>query len=206
MKTLDNFYKDSSAVFNRATSCAECRRISSAQFRADNRDYFKKYLQQNRESIQKVRKQWTKANYMKASEYAARTKEKLRGAMDRLLPEDTEYKQQIDEAPHTCPITGSVEVELDHVLPISRGNWGNNRGNLMYLHKPLNTSKSNRNVFKWLEQIEQPTLDYLLPDGVEMTVQEFRVKYLEVLQQKAAEKEMTLEQYKEEYYRDYEEE
>lgn len=206
MKTLDNFYKDTSGLLNRATTCAECRRVHSKQFRQKNTDYYKNYLRDNREALQQYKAQWNRDNYLKSLEYSRKQQERLRQAVSRLYPDDKAYQSFISEQQHVCPVTGSTDVELDHVMPISRGNWGNTRGNLMYLHKPLNTSKSNKNVFNWLNEMEQQTLDYLLPKGKQMTVEEFRQKYLEVLQKKAAEKEMTLEQYEQQYNEDYFEE
>ena len=135
--------------------------------------------------------------------YSARTLAKRREALANSLPEDKQYKSEIEQQ-SVCAITGiTVNLELDHVMPLAAGNWGNSKGNLMKLYQPLNSSKNDSNIFQWMEQMEQERLNYLLPEGLEMTVEQFKQKVLEALTVKADELGLTLEQYKQKYNEEY---
>lgn len=203
MQTLDSYYKDR-AVLGRATACAECRRKSSKQYRQQHKEYFRNYMIQNRLQLLEYRRSWYKQNHQKVAEYAARQKKRTEEISKNLLPDDKEYMQLIDEQEHCCQITGATDdIQLDHILPLVKGNWGNTKGNLMYLSAPLNRSKNSSNVFDWLEQMDQERLDYLLPEDCKMTVEQFRQKYLEVLERKAAEKGLSLTEYREGYGKEY---
>lgn len=206
MQTLDSYYKDR-AVLGRATSCAECRRKSSKQYRQSHKEYFRNYMVQNRLQLLDYRRQWYKQNQQKIAEYAARQKRRAEEISKKLLPDDKKYMQKIEDQEHYCQITGVAEdVQLDHILPLVKGSWGNTEGNLMYLYAPLNKSKNSNNVFDWLEQMDQERLDYLLPDDCKMTVEQFQQKYLSVLERKAAEKGLSLAHYKEWYTKEYQSE
>lgn len=113
------------------------------------------------------------------------------------------YIEQIHQV-KKCVITGvTEELALDHVMPIAVGYWGNSKGNLMWLYSRLNTSKGSANVFQWMEEMEQERLDYLLPESVTMTIEEFKEKLLLALTAKAEELDLSLEQYKQKYNEEY---
>ncbi len=186
-------------MFSRTTSCASCRKVFNKSYRAANKEYFRNYQLEHREQLLIYRRKWIKENKLKVQVYAANNAIKRQKSLDNCLPDEPEYIAVIEANP-CCVITGStVDVELDHILPVTAGNWGNTRGNLMWLYKPLNTSKNSTNVFTWIEQMDQKRLNYLLPESFEITVIEFRKKILHLLNEKAAEKGQSFEQYKEEY-------
>lgn len=158
---------------------------------------------ENRQQIAILVKDWSSRNADKIAIYSARTLAKRQQALSECLPENKQYMKEVEQIKH-CEITGvTVTVETDHIMPISKGRWGNTEGNLLRLYQPLNSSKGNANVFDWIDQMEQERLNYLLPKGIEMTTEQFRQKVLNVLAVKAEEKGLTLEQYKQEYIEEY---
>lgn len=185
------------------SSCANCRKETNRKFREENKDYFRNYQLENREQITRMVKEWNQNNTDKLQMYSVKALAKRREALAKSLPEDKQYMKEIDQQEYCC-ITGvSSNLEVDHVMPLSKGYWGNSRGNLMKLYQPLNSSKHDSNVFNWIEQMEQERLNYLLPEGIEMTVDQFRHKVIEVLRLKAEEKGLTFEQFKQKYEQEY---
>lgn len=201
MQTLDSYYNDKTGILGRATACAECRRVSSKQFRADNSDYYRKYQLAHREHLVAYQKQWALDNADRSQSYTARSQAKRQLALANCLPDNTDYLQQVT-ATNYCEITGvTTELELDHIMPITKGNWGNTEGNLMKLSQSLNSSKGNKNVFSWIAEMEQERLEYLIDES--WTVEQFGHKFEQVLTVKAAEKGLSFTEYKEQYEEEY---
>ena len=203
MYTLDDFYTDRNALFNKTTSCKYCRSERDKQFRQDNPSYYRRYFIDNRDKLLASVRQWARNNTDKVHLYAARHAERRKEALMRCYPDDKEYMKLINSEPK-CVITGTTDgISLDHILPVTRGRWGNNRGNLMWLSELLNISKGSKNVFEWMDSMEQEILDALLPEGHQMPVEEFRLRLTVALSQKAAEMDLSLAEYEELYHSDY---
>lgn len=209
MYTLDEYYKDKYNLFNRTFTCKHCRAEVGRKFRQDNPKYYRRYLIENREKEAIRSRRWYDNNPVKAAVYYSRKAEKRQLALQNSFPDDKEYMKAIN-SDKTCVLTGvTADVALDHVLPVAVGNWGNTKGNLMWLYSSLNISKGSRNVFDWVADMEQERLDYLLPESVTMTTAEFKEKVTAALTVKAEELGLTFEQYKqlynEAYYREEQE-
>lgn len=114
---------------------------------------------------------------------------------------DTQYLTRFLAQKSICPITGYSPAHVEHIMPVSKGDWGNTSKNLMYLHPKLNISKNDKNVFDWLDSITEDKLFYLT--GEKWSVGVFKQKYLEVLSIIAKEQGLNLQEYKEAYYKDY---
>lgn len=199
--TLDEFHTDNSKIFHKTTMCKHCKAQRDIQFRQNNPDYYRRYLIENRETLMAQARQWVKANPERQHRNTVRTARKRREILKHCLPNDPQYMAEITSE-SACVITGNtVNTELDHVMPLMCGNWGNSKGNLLWLTKSLNTSKGTKNVFEWADSLEQETLDYLLGYHMELTVFKFRL--MKALAVKAGELGLTLEQYQQKYYREY---
>lgn len=203
MYTLNEFYKDKYNLFNRTFTCKYCRAKVGKKFREQNPRYYRRYLLENREKALEESRKWYRNNPDRAALYYSRHAEKRQQSLEQSLPEDKQYIEQIHQV-KKCVITGvTEELALDHVMPIAVGYWGNSKGNLMWLYSRLNTSKGSANVFQWMEEMEQERLDYLLPESVTMTIEEFKEKLLLALTAKAEELDLSLEQYKQKYNEEY---
>lgn len=197
--TMNEFPRDKYAVGGRASSCKTCRREKDKKYRKKHPTYYRRYYRKNKEHISQTRKAWLMAHPEKLSISQARR----HMLMAKCVPPDSEYIKEVSRD-QRCVVSGAtVGVALDHIMPVSRGNWGSNRGNLMYLTKSLNVSKGMNNVFDWIEGMEQFRLDYLLPKGIEMPLEEFKARMYSTLTDKAAELGLTLEQYRHKYNSDY---
>jgi hypothetical protein len=51
-----------------------------------------------------------------------------------------------------CALTGSSEIDWDHVIPLATGFGGTTYGNMLPLRCDLNKSKSDANIFEWFER------------------------------------------------------
>ena len=203
MYTLDEFYKDKYNLFNRTFTCKHCRAEVGRRFRQDNPKYYRRYLIENRERTLADSRRWYRNNPVKAAVYYSRKAERRQLALQNSLPDDKEYLTAFN-SDKTCVLTGvSVDTALDHVMPVAVGTWGNTKGNLMWLYSRLNNSKGSANVFEWAADMEQERLDYLLPESVTMTTEEFRGKVAAALTVKAEELGLTFEQFKQKYNEEY---
>jgi len=60
-----------------------------------------------------------------------------------------------------CALTGSaVDVTLDHFIPLEWGHGGEYVGNVYYLARRLNATKSNMNPFRWIHKakLREPSI------------------------------------------------
>ncbi len=82
-----------------------------------------------------------------------------------------------------CALTGAIDVDIDHVIPIATGHVGTIPGNIIPLAKTLNRSKKDRNIFEWFEanrqrfELSRERFDRLiewLASANAMTVDEYR--------------------------------
>lgn len=201
--TLDYFYTDRYKLFNKTSTCKGCRTMRNKEFRENNPEYYRQYWMHSKDRLTQNNREWREANPDKLAITVVRNHKKRRQAMQRCLPDDPEYLKEMAEVTE-CIITGeTVNTELDHVMPISVGTWGNNKGNLIRLSKQFNLSKGNKNVFYWIDSMEQIRLDYLLPEGTTMAVHKFQQVMYHELTLKAAEIGLSLEEYREKYNEDY---
>lgn len=201
--TMNDFYNDRYALFGKTSSCKHCRAVRWEQFKEENPQYYRRYWLSSREKLMQANKDWIAANPEKHSRHVVRNQQKRKEALARCYPDDVDYLKRVQEQ-KVCVVTGLTEgIELDHVLPIKQGRWGNTIGNLMWLSEQLNISKGSKNVFEWSESMEQERLDYLLPEGMQMTVEEFQHKMTLALTVKAEELGLSLDQYKQKYNEEY---
>lgn len=188
MLTLNSFYKDKASFAEKTTSCKSCRARRGRQFRIENPNYHREY---------------TKQHAAQFAVYHKRRELKRQRCMELCFPDDQQYLIEVIRQKQ-CAITGLTEnLTVDHIMPVTQGRWGNTAGNLMPLYAPLNQSKGNKNVFEWAEQITQGNLDILLPESMNWSVEYFREQLMNALTDKAAEKGLTLKQYRSEYYKEY---
>ena len=67
--------------------------------------------------------------------------------------DDRETMQQCKKSA-ACALTGATnDVTLDHFIPLEWGHGGEYVGNLFFVAKRLNESKSNMNPFRWIKKL-----------------------------------------------------
>jgi len=104
------------------------------------KEYFKKYLENNREKINKLSSDWAKRNRPYRNYL-----QQLRRAAGELTYQ--EWKSIIDSNPK-CNYCGSVNnLQVDHIHPISKGGK-TELNNLQVLCRSCNSSKGNR-IYNW---------------------------------------------------------
>jgi hypothetical protein len=80
---------------------------------------------------------------------------KKRNDILKYLP-STLTKIQLSEMKQdaVCALTGSSDdVSVDHFIPLEWGHGGEYSGNIYFIKRKLNASKSNINPFKWINKI-----------------------------------------------------
>lgn len=199
--TLNDFYKDKYDLYGKTATCKHCRTVSWENFKAENPDYYRQYWLTERDKLKSQVEHWRSKNPERVMRQSAKSVYRRQQALSNCNKPDPEYVNSIKQH-KVCDVTGdTVQVEMDHILPVTKGRWGSNKGNLMQLSRPLNISKGNKNVFEWVDSMEQERLDYLVKG--KMTVEQFQSKMYQALTVKAAEMGLTLEQYKQEYNEEY---
>ena len=109
-----------------------------------------------------------------------RRRDKQYGVVSRVTDED--IKKVLGNFDYKCPLTGSEDFHIDHVIPVSLGIVGGEYGNIIPLKEDLNLVKGNSNIFEWFADnrerfgLSQRKFDELieyLADINEMTIEEY---------------------------------
>jgi 5-methylcytosine-specific restriction endonuclease McrA len=110
---------------------------------------------------------------------------KSRSEISKLLP-STLSRREITKLREyaVCPLTGETEdLTMDHFIPLNWGHGGLYRGNIFFVSRKLNSSKSKENPFRWIrwltryEEINKKGWDALvieLAKENELTKKEFK--------------------------------
>lgn len=128
--------------------------VKSKEYRVKNSDKIKKrnrlYYRKNKEQIKVKIIEWRKNNphFKKVSEHN-------RMARKRSLPNTfstEEYEYMMNFFDGKCALTGSEDIQIDHVIPLKIGHAGTVFGNMIPLNSPLNSSKQDKNIFEWFKE------------------------------------------------------
>jgi hypothetical protein len=138
-KPLTGYSKSKNNLGGYYSLCKDCRR----DYRLDRKgaivEYQRKYKAENREKLN--------IHTIK------------RRTLKRSLPFDftNEEKDVIfNEFNRKCALTDQMgDIQWDHVIPLATGHGGTTFGNMIPLHKDLNESKKDKNVFEWFEANRQ---------------------------------------------------
>lgn len=83
--------------------------------------------------------------------------DKIRNEISKYLP-STLSQKEIDELRQNavCPLSGDTEdLTMDHFIPVNWGHGGVYLGNIYFICRRLNGSKSNQNPFRWFRRISR---------------------------------------------------
>ncbi|MEW4281722.1 HNH endonuclease [Priestia megaterium] len=153
-------------------------------------------IEQRKEALSEQRKEVSKDKRRKTVKMG----QHRRNARERSLPNDLSNEQQDAIMTHfnnACALTGeTIDLHLDHVIPLAAGHGGTTYGNMIPLRGDLNCSKNDSNLFEWFKsnrrrfELSQERFDALvqyLADVNEMTVEEYTKYYYECFEDKAKE-------------------
>lgn len=107
-----------------------------------------------------------------------------------------------------CAITKtSNDLDIEHLMPVSSCidyPFGNSETNCYYLHKSLNRSKSNKNVFEWIEDMTQLHLNNLLsPYEIFIELETFKQRMYMKIAELSESIGISFDEYKELYQSNY---
>lgn len=184
-KSLDNYGKDKTRSFGIKARCKPCESASSSAYKARNRRSVREYNQvhyaENKELYMELQRKRRRANPQKESIYKHNRRARIKA-----LPNDvtaSDVSAILTRFNGRCALSDSVDVALDHFIPISSGFGGTTIKNLIPLDKSLNASKSDNNPFEWFEENkERLNLDetrfmsavYYLAEMNDMSCDEFK--------------------------------
>lgn len=119
-----------------------------------NKEIQRRYNENNPDKVRESKRKWRQANPEAVRIQAANRRARLRELPDRFSPEDAELLLRMYGG---CIITGKKEdIHWDHFIPIATGRGGTVIGNMVPLHKSINSRKSDKNPIDFF-------LDYGVP-------------------------------------------
>jgi len=87
-KEFEKFNKDKSKKDGLYSSCKKCKKLSNAEYRKNNKDNRKRYVEENKEKIKRYMKEYRKNNKEKIRQYGKRYVEENR---DKIIKRTKEY-------------------------------------------------------------------------------------------------------------------
>lgn len=171
------------------------------------RQYYSTYYRDNRERILGHKQKWREDNrdyqnqlvreWEKRNPERVALKHQRRRARKEALPDDLTHEQMTSTLEYFeggCALTGEkVNIDWDHVIPISLGVGGTIESNMIPLRSDLNKRKSNLNLFEWfdkskeslnLSQAKFNKLVEFLASKNGMSIDEYRSFYFEQFKNK----------------------
>jgi hypothetical protein len=127
-------------------------------WRESNKEHIKryaiKYVEDNKDKVRANSRRWYLENKNKVNLYGQLRRTRVRELRSDLTPTQEEEIMKVFN--HGCALTGdTLNVHLDHVIPVSIGHGGTTIGNVIPLRGDLNSSKNNANIFEWFEANRQ---------------------------------------------------
>jgi len=111
-----------------------------------NKEYYaergRNHREANKESIAERMRNYQADNLESYRIRKQRRRARKQALPDTYAPEDKTF---------TCDLTGTPDVHLDHVIPLSIGHGGTIEENMLPLRGDLNLSKSDHNIFEWFD-------------------------------------------------------
>ncbi|MFS1516094.1 hypothetical protein V1503_06160 [Bacillus sp. SCS-151] len=169
---IKGFYRLRDSIYKNCSKCNKSKKIKDfskrrwslpfgleSQCKGCVQKRFKKYYNENeeyRENCKASGRKWRQENQerFRESVYIAYHK---RRAIEKKLPADfniNDYRE-LYKVFKGCGLTGSQDLHLGHVIPLSTGRVGTLKGNMMLLKSELNLSKNNQNIFEWFKTNRQ---------------------------------------------------
>lgn len=141
----------------------------------------KKYYEENKEKVKMYKKDWDRKNTEKHVVYNSNRRAYKNNLINTLT--DKDVKRLEVTFSKKCFLSGKDDTHLEHFIPLSWGHGGTYVGNVYFLWKNLNFSKSNKNPFEWIKEKEVANkididkwykLIKILAEQNNLTVEEFR--------------------------------
>lgn len=154
LKEFSEFPKHKKVKDGHENTCKECKNARSRQWAKENRERanetrMRSYYN-NIEAEHARNNEWKRNNRDKCNAHKANRK-----AMKHALPYTTSADTWLDvimEYNCKCAITGKDVFDLEHFIPLSWGHGGSLKNNIYPMDSSLNSSKSNKNPYKWYKQ------------------------------------------------------
>jgi 5-methylcytosine-specific restriction endonuclease McrA len=180
-KPLTEFRKHVGRIGDTLSYCKICGPILARRYREKNKEKVRARERERNQERKEKQKIWRGNNKFKLL-----LNKHLRKARTKNLPAtmtEEDFVRTLSTFEYKCAITGSEEVTVDHVIPLSLGVGGTIKGNIIPLRLDLNSSKYNKNIFEWFEECsEKFNLDknnfdktiHFLANESNMTASEYR--------------------------------
>ncbi|MEK3887261.1 hypothetical protein [Bacillus sp. FSL K6-3431] len=112
--------------------------------------YGRKYHHNNAEKISIKSREYYLANKDIFKFHRFQRKSRERGSIIELTNE--QRAQILERFKYRCPITDSLNIHMDHFIPVKTGYGDTIVSNLIPLDKTLNLSKGAKNPFEWVKE------------------------------------------------------
>lgn len=152
--TFDDFYVDSRGLDGKSDICKTCKDVKARKYQKS--DKWKKYQREYQAKHEERIRKWSK-QYHKDNPNISRAALLRRMARKKSLP-DTLTVTEVEEVVSLfggCFLTGADTYHIDHVIPLSSGCGGTTKENSLPLRGDLNSSKHDKNIFEWFEEVKE---------------------------------------------------
>lgn len=183
---VDGFRKCKGRLAERRSWCKTCDSGYSQKHREDYPEVTRERNRISRELYpEKERERNRKHREVSPEKVTANRKRRI--ARKALLPDTLTLEQRsiiLARFNGVCSLTGSIDYQMDHALPIGCGHGGTTYENMYPLRADLNTSKSDKHIFEWfnvnherlgLSQAKFDALISYLAEVNGMTTKEYRM-------------------------------
>lgn len=154
MKEREHFFA-SKTKYGITSRCKDCDKAKTKQYLKGNEKHQQRNTQWKRDNVEKQRmyvSKWQQENPLLVSIKGARRRARTKDLPQTFTKEDAE---QLVSRFGGCFLTGSLNYQLDHVIPIASGFGGTFKGNMLPLRSDLNQSKGQKNIFEWFKEIQE---------------------------------------------------
>lgn len=125
------------------------------QHKQEMAEYKAGWYAENAEQVKQKVREWSLTNPLKVKATKLRYRSKKSCAASDIT--DTELSDILKYFNGECALTGDkYNLTFDHVIPLSVGNVGSVKGNIIPLRHDINSSKNDRNIFEWFSKYKEP--------------------------------------------------
>lgn len=151
------FYKNKYRKEGVAAHCKECKSAYYKELRKDPTEdvnaYHREWRAENKDKVKRYHRKYVKRNSERVNLLTSRRRARIRNLRDDLTIEHQD--NILEEFNNKCSLCRSVNLNMDHFIPIATGHGGTHKGNIVPLCEHHNKTKQAKNPFEWADTLSE---------------------------------------------------